>query len=1077
MQMLEHPHFQPDTAADQQTLADQQAVADRQTVVDQQTGRDQLTLVDLITGAAAEAAERQALVFLNVRGEEIESVTFGVLGSISRRVAANLLRHMERGRPVLLAVEAQADFTFGFCGAVLAGVLAAPMAPLRRKGGAPGVQRILQILSEGGISHLIVDRSETGRIRAVLAEAGLSTVTVLDIGALCEDPAAETTLSAPDPEEIAYLQYTSGSTAAPKGVALRHRNVLANLRFMAQVFGRTEPVRVASWLPLHHDMGLVGHLFTILYERGFGVFMPPAAFLADPALWLAAVHRYRANLSATPNFALEHCVRKAQPDPAWDLSCWKYVFIGSETVSLAGLRHFIAHFGPVGVTEDALRPVYGLAEATLLAAGGAAGLGTLVPRIETHVAGTHSRQLLPYPVQDGLAISIRDPQSGAELPEGGTGEIWIEGASVSPGYFGALPARDAGALATGDLGYLRRGCLYVSGRLKEIVVIRGQNHSVEDLELAAAAGITGLAPHHRTACVSDISTRGERLILFQEVARHLPADLARAIHARIIANLTESFGIAPYEVVLLPAGLLPRTPNNKISRADGLRRYRAGDLRVLYAFSSPAANALNGPAPSPAGNDPVVIVGMACRFPGADDPEQFWQNLANGADAITEVPATRWDNALFYDEHPAVPGKVNTKWGGFIEDISHFDPEFFGISAIEAPEIDPQQRLLLETSHRLLEDAGWKKQRLARSATGVFVGISTNDYLYAKIKLTPGMTSFNAYSGLGNANSIAANRLSYVYDLRGPSMAVDTACSSSLTAFHLGAQAILNGECDQAIVGGVNAMLSPGPTITLSQFGMMAPDGRCKTFDASADGYVRAEGCGLVLLKRQSAALADGDRILAVLEASVSGQDGASTGITYPNGAAQQALIARALGRAGLEGHEITYVEAHGTGTAAGDPVEVEALKTFYGTGPACALGSVKANIGHLEAAAGIASVIKLLLMLRHRQIPPQIHLREVNPKIGLAGTQLHFSRKAADWLPEGRRRAAISSFGLAGLWRMFCLPNGRTANPLTTAHFRPGIAPPGGLRRYRNRAAREQLGARPNGSAAIRRSPPRHPP
>ena len=403
--------------------------------------------------------------------------------------------------------------------------------------------------------------------------------------------------------------------------------------------------------------------------------------------------------------------------------------------------------------------------------------------------------------------------------------------------------------------------------------------------------------------------------------------------------------------------------------------------------------------------------------PAPTAPKNSGRTCAAGLTSISEVPPDRWDNDLFYDENPAVPGKVNTKWAGFVDGISLFDAHLFGISPYEAPEIDPQQRLLMETSWRLIENAGWTKARLAKTATGVFVGISTNDYLYSKIKLTPGMATFNAYSGLGNANSIAANRLSYFYDLRGPSVAVDTACSSSLTAFHLGAQAILSGECDQAIVGGVNAILSPGPTITLCQFGMMAPDGRCKTFDARADGYVRAEGCGLVLLKRRSAALADGDRILAVLDASVTGQDGASPGITFPNGAAQDELIARALARAGLDGAEVSYLEAHGTGTAVGDPVEVEQLRAHYGDGPAasCALGSVKANIGHLEAAAGIASVIKVLLMLEHRKIPPQIHVEMLNPKLAIDGTRLHVPRALADWTAEGRRRAAISSFGFGG--------------------------------------------------------------
>ena len=410
---------------------------------------------------------------------------------------------------------------------------------------------------------------------------------------------------------------------------------------------------------------------------------------------------------------------------------------------------------------------------------------------------------------------------------------------------------------------------------------------------------------------------------------------------------------------------------------------------------------------------------MACRFPGADDPEAFWKLLSDGIDAISEVPAERWDNALFYDPRPAIPGKLNTRWGGFLAGIDEFDASFFGISAREAAELDPQQRLLLETSWRLFENAGLRMEAFEKSDTGVFVGISTNDYLYTKIKLTPGLETFDAYAGLGNANSIAANRLSYLFDLHGPSLAVDTACSSSLTAFHLAVESVKRGECSMAIAGGANAILSPGPSITLSQFGMMAPDGRCKTFDARADGYVRSEGCGLVLLKRRSDAIRDGNRILACVRATAIGQDGRSPGITAPNGEAQRALLRRTLRMAGIDAARVAYVEAHGTGTTAGDPIEVEQIKSVYGadpSGPRCYLGSVKASIGHLEAAAGIASVIKAVLVLQHGEAPPQLHVRNINRKIDLHGSRLSIPVERTPLAPSpGRRCVAVSSFGFGG--------------------------------------------------------------
>jgi acyl transferase domain-containing protein/acyl-CoA synthetase (AMP-forming)/AMP-acid ligase II/surfactin synthase thioesterase subunit len=982
--------------------------------------RNVKTLADLVLDFPDDKAEQTALTFLNGKGHEVGSFSYAGLRQSCVRVAKNLLRTSNRSEPVLLAVESESDFVVGFFGCLLAGLAPAPMPPLNRKRGSPGVGRIMDILKQRNIHRLIVNRSDADWVRSALTDAKLADVAILAVESLGNDDPPQIELPEINPDQTAYLQFTSGSTSASKAVVLKHRNVIADLEMMYRVFKRDEIVRVASWLPLHHDMGLVGHLFTVLFECGFGVFMPPRAFLTRPALWLEVVHKYRANSSAAPNFAFAHCVRKVDASPDWDLSCWKNVYVGSETVILQVLDSFASTFGRFGFRRNSLRPVYGLAEASLLAAGGSLGLDELVPLIETRSIGpTSQRRLMAYTLEDGCEVTIRDPDSATPVAEGVSGEIWISGPGVSSGYFlePETDVRDVPGIGTGDLGFIKSGCLYVSGRKKEIVIVRGQNYCAEDLELAAAAGIDRLAGNNRTACVSHIDETGEHVLVFQEIHRHTAPDELRSAYLEIRGNLVEAFGIDPDEVIFLATGTLPTTANNKIARQACRREFLTGGLKVLGRF---AKQAVEQPQARPVmgETDPVVIVGMACRFPGADDPQQFWQNLCSGHDAITEVPADRWNNSVFYDQSPAMPGKLNTKWAGFLENISHFDAALFGISPHEAPEIDPQQRLLLEVSWRLIENAGLKKERLAGSATGVYIGISTNDYLYSKIKLTSGMSTFNAYSGLGNANSIAANRISYYYDLHGPSLAVDTACSSSLTAFHLGARAILNGECQQAIVGGVNAILSPGPTITLCQFGMMAPDGRCKTFDASADGYVRAEGCGLVFLKRRSAALADGDHILAIVDGTVIAQDGASKGITFPNGAAQDQLIATVLQYANLQGSEVSYVEAHGTGTSAGDPVEVEQIKKHYGAAgnDTCFVGSVKANIGHLEAAAGIASVIKTVLMLEHKKIPPQIHVKTLNPRLRLEHTRLAIANALTDWQPgHSRRRAAISSFGFGG--------------------------------------------------------------
>lgn len=412
--------------------------------------------------------------------------------------------------------------------------------------------------------------------------------------------------------------------------------------------------------------------------------------------------------------------------------------------------------------------------------------------------------------------------------------------------------------------------------------------------------------------------------------------------------------------------------------------------------------------------EPIAIIGMGCHFPGeANNPEAFWQILRNRKSNITEVPPERWDISTFYDPNLESVEKMNTRWGGFLQDIDKFDPVFFGLSTREAAGIDPQQRLLLEVSWEALENAGISPDQLAGSQTGVFVGISTFDYY--KLMLTA-----PTRAGTGIAHTITANRLSYFLDLRGPSMAVDTACSSSLVAVHTACQSLRLGESKLALAGGVNAILSPDLTVTLSQAGMMAKDGLCKSFDAAADGYVRGEGCGAVVLKRLSDALKDGDNILAIIRGSAVNQNGGSNGLTAPNGLAQQAVIRQALENAGVTPDQIDYVEAHGSGTPLGDVIEVQSLAAVLGEGRSaerrCALGSVKTNVGHLEAAAGIAGLIKAVLSLQHGEIPPHPHLKQINPRIALEETPFVIPT-VENPHPLAREPifAGVSSFGFGG--------------------------------------------------------------
>lgn len=414
--------------------------------------------------------------------------------------------------------------------------------------------------------------------------------------------------------------------------------------------------------------------------------------------------------------------------------------------------------------------------------------------------------------------------------------------------------------------------------------------------------------------------------------------------------------------------------------------------------------------------EPIAIIGIGCRFPGnVHNPDSFWRLLRDGIDAITEVPANRWDVEKFYDPDPTKPNKTNTRWGGFLEAIDCFDPQFFGIAPREAVTMDPQQRLLLEVTWEALEDAGQIPERLRGSQTGVFIGIGTHDY---SIRLWQHPVN-DPYATTGTGNCIAANRISYVFDLKGPSMAIDTACSSSLVAVHLACQSLWCGESSMALAGGVNVLLLPTVTAGFSKGGFMSSVGRCKSFDASADGYVRSEGAGVVVLKPLSEAIKAGDPIYAVIRGSAVNQDGFSNGMAAPNPQAQAAVLREAYRRAGIAPAQVQYIEAHGTGTKLGDPVELEALGAVLAENRTtdCLIGSVKTNIGHTETAAGVAGLIKAALALKHQQIPPSLHFRKPNPQVPFEQLRFQVQTALTNWKPakQSPRIAGVNSFGFGG--------------------------------------------------------------
>ncbi|MEO1559581.1 MAG: type I polyketide synthase [Cyanobacteria bacterium J06632_19] len=420
-------------------------------------------------------------------------------------------------------------------------------------------------------------------------------------------------------------------------------------------------------------------------------------------------------------------------------------------------------------------------------------------------------------------------------------------------------------------------------------------------------------------------------------------------------------------------------------------------------------------------HEPIAIIGMGCSFPGgANTPEKFWELLQGNTSAREEIPSERWNIDEYYDPERETAGKIVTRYGHFVKSVDQFDPEFFGISPRESAAIDPQHRLLLEVSWQALERAGQKIERLSALAVGVFVGNDGHDYeqlMQEHLQQEPN-SSLAIYTGTGNSISSAAGRLAYTFGFTGPTVTIDTACSSSLVAIHQACNSLRLRECEMAIAGGVKLHLTPEGYILTSRVGMISPDGLCKTFDISANGYARGEGCGMIVLKPLSKAKEDGDQILALIRGSAVNQDGPSSGLTVPNGQSQQKLIKQALKQAQIEPAEISYLEAHGTGTSLGDPIEVNAAVAVLGQERPLEqplwVGAVKTNIGHLEAAAGVSGLIKVVLSMQHQQLPAHLHLQEPNPKIDWQ-PWLKVPQALTPWLAPKGRFAGVSSFGFTG--------------------------------------------------------------
>ncbi len=1102
---------------------------------------DWASLVDLLRCRALERPDADLFAFLP-DGEDAAAVacTRGELDRSARALAVRLRELRLEGQRALLLYPPGLDFIAAFFGCLYAGVVAVPahLPRLNRP-----MTRLRSIVDDAAPSAVLTTTNQAkDAARWSAGVPGLEGVPVLcsdlrtegddELAGRWVDPGATT-------GTLAFLQYTSGSTAAPKGVMITHGNLLCNSACIQDAFGSRPDGRGVFWLPLFHDMGLIGGVIQTLYCGGASTLFSPVSFLQRPLRWLQAISRTGAIISGGPNFAYDLCVEKTTPEQraGLDLSCWRVAFNGAEPVRAETLARFEEAFAPAGFRPDAFLPCYGLAEATLLVTVHRSGHPPVVlsadaeslgrGQVAEAVAGRASTRLVSSGhAAPGHVVAIVDPATGRQCTGDGVGEIWVSGPSVAQGYWNrpeesreVMSARlngqsDRSFLRTGDLGLLRDGELFVTGRIKDMIILRGRNVYPQDIEWAAECCHPALRAGG--AAAFSIEAAGEeRLAIVLELERRLQGNAAEEIFAAVRREVALALDLEVYAIRVIKPTSLPRTSSGKVQRHACREAFLTGSLEVAAAWTrqdappptaaprvegpverlevqpgSPSRDAITAwlaakvaqplgmrpddvdiraplaafaigslqavrlaaeleewlgrklsptlaydyptidvlagflagasssgstPARTAAattsgGREPIAIIGIGCRFPGADGPAAFWELLRAGREAIGEVPDSRWTEQ-------DLRGHDFPRRSGFLTSIDRFDASFFRIAPREAIFLDPQQRILLEVAWEALEDGGQGPERLAGTPVGVFIGISTNDYAFLQVKRGGAAIGHRV---TGNSGSIAANRISHFFDFRAPSLAIDTACSSSLVATLLACRSIWDGESELALAGGSNLLLQTQVFAGFAKSGFLSPDGHCRAFDAQANGYVRGEGAGIVVLKPLSRALSDGDPIYAVIRGGAVNQDGRTNGLTAPSRSAQEAVLRAAYRHAGVAPELVDYVEAHGTGTPLGDPIELAALGAVLAEGRQpgrkCAVSSVKTNIGHLEAAAGVAGLIKAALALHHRLIPASLNFSQPNPHIDFEALPLEVARSLEPWpSTDGPARAGVSAFGFGG--------------------------------------------------------------
>lgn len=923
----------------------------------------------------------------------------------------------------------------------------------------------------------------------------------------------------PEGDELAFIQFSSGSTGDPKGVMLTHHNLIHNTCAIRNALAIDLKDTLLSWMPLTHDMGLIAcHLVPALAGINQNL-MPTELFIRRPILWMKKAHEHKASILSSPNFGYNYFLKflKDKKSYDWDLSHIRVIANGAEPILPELCDEFLSRCAAFNMKRSAILNVYGLAEASVGATFSKIGeefvpvylhrdhlnLGERAVEVSKEDQNCASFVEVGKPI-DYCQIRICN-EANERLEDGFIGHIQIKGENVTQGYYNNPESTNRaltpdGWVKTGDLGFIRKGNLVVTGREKDIIFVNGKNVYPHDIERVAFE-MKDLDLGRVAACgVYDQESRSREIVLFAVYKKS--AEQFAPLVKDIKKHLYQRGGWSIKEV--LPIRKLPKTTSGKVKRYELAEQYESGkfalestkikefleshstepvqtpiheietallsifsevmdgkkihlndqyfdmgatsiqlsqiaerieqrfgcELTVADLFTYPSIADLaaflveshseikqtDTAKPSRSSSKDIAIIGMSLNVPGASGKSDFWHLLENGEHGIREYPAPRVKDAMDYLR--SIQSEFNEKQfvkGGYLDEIDRFDYSFFGLAPKTAKFMDPNQRLFLQSAWHAIEDAGYAGDTISGSHVGVYVGYSKVGYDYERLLSANYPEELHHYI-VGNLPSVLASRIAYFLNLKGPAVTVDTACSSSLVAVHMACKALLTGDCEMALAGGIRTSLLP-MRIGLD---MESSDGLTKTFSEDSEGTGSGEGVAAILLKPLQDAVRDGDHIYGVIKGSAMNQDGTTAGITAPNPAAQTEVIEMAWKDAGIAPETLSFIEAHGTGTKLGDPVEFNGLcKAFEKVTEKkqfCAIGSVKANIGHLFEAAGIVGLIKSVLMLNHKKIPPLAHFNKPNPLIPFHSSPFYVNQEVMDFTPEDRPlRGGISSFGFSG--------------------------------------------------------------